>query len=264
MRKLSVNKIKAVILGHAVADALGVPVEFSSREELDESPVTDMEGFGTYPYPAGCWSDDTSMTLCALHSLSDGELNFDDIMQNFGKWYYKDEFTPTGELFDVGNACSTAIDNYFKKHLDAENCGLKGENSNGNGSLMRILPFSLLFPNDYEVIYKASALTHAHLRSKMACLIYTMVLNEILSNNSKEAVIRGIEKAKAFYEEEPEWEYFERLPIIDIHTNIMTKTLAKPKYVKQSATSISISLSKNKMPNCFKNGLMKLFIIMKN
>ena len=29
------NKIKSVILGHAVGDALGVPVEFLSRPELD-------------------------------------------------------------------------------------------------------------------------------------------------------------------------------------------------------------------------------------
>lgn len=61
-------KIKSVILGHAVADALGVPVEFASRAELDEAPVTDMEGFGTYPYDAGAWSDDTSMGLA--HSIA--------------------------------------------------------------------------------------------------------------------------------------------------------------------------------------------------
>ena len=35
-----VNKIKSVILGHSVADALGVPVEFCSREKLDERPIT--------------------------------------------------------------------------------------------------------------------------------------------------------------------------------------------------------------------------------
>lgn len=43
-------KIKSVVLDHAVADALGVPVEFASREELDQNPVEDMEGFGTYPF----------------------------------------------------------------------------------------------------------------------------------------------------------------------------------------------------------------------
>ena len=48
-----IERIKAVMIGHAVGDALGVPVEFASREEIAQSPVTDMEGFGTYPYPAG-------------------------------------------------------------------------------------------------------------------------------------------------------------------------------------------------------------------
>ena len=47
------NKIKSVIMGHVVGDALGVPVEFVSRTELDQNPVEDMEGYGTYPYPAG-------------------------------------------------------------------------------------------------------------------------------------------------------------------------------------------------------------------
>ena len=49
------EKIKTVMIGHAVGDALGVPVEFASREELKNAPVTDMEGYGTYPVPAGAW-----------------------------------------------------------------------------------------------------------------------------------------------------------------------------------------------------------------
>lgn len=126
-----INKIKAVIIGHAVADALGVPVEFCLREELEENPVTGMRGFGTYPYPEGSWSDDTSMSLATLESLTLGMVNYDDIMINFGKWYYKDEFTPTGEMFDVGNTCSYAIDNYFAHKKPINLCGLTKENSNG-------------------------------------------------------------------------------------------------------------------------------------
>ena len=70
--------IKSAIVGFAVGDALGVPVEFSSREEMDGAPVETMEGFGTYPYPAGTWSDDTSMTLASLDSLKRG-IDFEDI-----------------------------------------------------------------------------------------------------------------------------------------------------------------------------------------
>lgn len=40
--------IRASVLGFAVGDALGVPVEFLSGEELERHPVTDMQGFGTH------------------------------------------------------------------------------------------------------------------------------------------------------------------------------------------------------------------------
>ena len=196
------DKVKAVIFGHAVGDALGVPVEFLEREELAEKPVTDMMGYGTYPYPAGSWSDDTSMSIAALDSLAMGRLDFDDIMVKFGSWYYNDEYTPTGELFDVGNACSFAIDNYFSKHKSVEECGLKEEYSNGNGSLMRIHPFVLyayakqMSVDEWlEVIVKASALTHAHDRSKIGCLIYTFVLMSLLKNKG---IKEGLQKAEYY------------------------------------------------------------------
>ena len=62
-----------------------MPVEFASREELENAPVTDMEGYGTYPMPADAWSDDTSMSLAALDSLATGKVDWDEIMQNFGR-----------------------------------------------------------------------------------------------------------------------------------------------------------------------------------
>ena len=58
-----IEKAKAVMIGHAIGDALGVPVEFASRTEMDNSPVYDMEEGGTYNMPKGTWSDDTSMSL---------------------------------------------------------------------------------------------------------------------------------------------------------------------------------------------------------
>lgn len=62
------------MMGLIVGDALGVPVEFSSREEMKKHPVTDMTGYGTYPVPAGSWSDDSSMALASLSALTHGHL----------------------------------------------------------------------------------------------------------------------------------------------------------------------------------------------
>ena len=212
------DKIKAVMLGHAVGDALGVPVEFCERDELAAKPVTDMVGYGTYPYPEGCWSDDTSMSLAALDSLASGKLDFDDIMVKFGEWYYDDEYTPTGEMFDVGNTCSYAIDNYFAHHKPVEECGLTRERSNGNGSLMRIHPFVLYacakqmsIDEWLGVIVKASALTHAHDRSKIGCLIYTFVLMSLLKDKGKGGIEDGLKKAKHYLNACAEFTPYERI-----------------------------------------------------
>ena len=206
-----IEKIKAVVIGHAIGDALGVPVEFASRAELDNAPVTDMEGYGTYPVPAGAWSDDTSMSLCTMDALIKYGLDYDRIMVNFGKWYYNDGFTPTGEMFDVGNTCSTAIENYvvYKKHYTM--CGLNGERDNGNGSLMRIHPMVLYLANrdmplqaKMDIIHTTSALTHAHMRSKIACGIYAFVLWRLLKDNNKASIIYGLKDAEEYYKSEPE------------------------------------------------------------
>ena len=214
-----VSTAKAVIIGHAVGDALGVPVEFMERTELDKNPVTDMREYGTYNMPKGAWSDDTSMSLCALDALDGDKINFDRIMTNFGKWYYSDKFTPTGEMFDVGNTCSIAIENYFIHKKSWRDCGLSDSQSNGNGSLMRIHPFVLYtylsdtnIKTKIEIIELASALTHAHPRAKLACGIYAFVLWELLDDESKhdnkETIRRGLRKARKYYSDNPEFKFY--------------------------------------------------------
>ena len=53
--------IKAGLYGLIVADALGVPAESRTREDLRRNPITEMVGGGLHQQPAGYWSDDSSM-----------------------------------------------------------------------------------------------------------------------------------------------------------------------------------------------------------
>ena len=200
------NKIKSVMIGHAIGDSLGVPVEFCSRKYLNENPVKDMMGFGTHKVPAGTWSDDTSMSLCALESLASGVIDYDDIMNNFGAWYYHGKFTTDGHVFDIGNTCARAIDNYFYKNYSVDKCGLRDVYSNGNGSLMRIHPFVLyacynnMSDDEFiEMISKASSLTHAHQCSIDGCIIYAYVLITILDSQSgsKDSIYNGLVYARS-------------------------------------------------------------------
>jgi hypothetical protein len=47
--------VSSLLLGLAVGDAIGVPVEFRPRDSFH---VTGMQGYGTHNQPPGTWSDD--------------------------------------------------------------------------------------------------------------------------------------------------------------------------------------------------------------
>ena len=57
------------IIGLAIGDALGVPVEFKERQEIAREPVVSMMEYGTHHQPKGTWSDDTSLTLACMRIL---------------------------------------------------------------------------------------------------------------------------------------------------------------------------------------------------
>ena len=42
-----------------------------------------------------------------------GEIDWDEIMCNFGKWIQDCDYTPSGETFDAGRTCVKAIVNYI-------------------------------------------------------------------------------------------------------------------------------------------------------
>ena len=105
---MNAQTIKAGMLGLAVGDALGVPAEFKSRQELDREPVQGMRSGGTHSQPAGTWSDDTSMALCLLESLTGG-LNYHDMMTRFLRWAEDGYLTAHGETFDMGMATRKAL-----------------------------------------------------------------------------------------------------------------------------------------------------------
>lgn len=210
-----IQNVKDLIIGHAIGDALGVPVEFASRERLKTDPVIEIRGYGTHKVPAGTWSDDTSMTLCLLESLTRlGTVDYQDIMHNFLKWMEEGEFTATGTAFDVGITTRHALlrskldpisAKMGKEGIDPLLCGDKDEHSNGNGSLMRISPMALylngnLTKDTLQLVHNVSKLTHAHIRSQMACGIYVFIATEILSDKSLNAIRTGIQKAYQFYQ----------------------------------------------------------------
>ncbi len=181
------------LMGFVVGDALGVPLEFKSRKELFDNPVTKMIGFGTHNQPEGTWSDDTSMLIATIDSINaKNKIDYIDIAMKFAAFKNHAQYTPNREVFDIGNTCARAIDNFEENHDDPITCGLSDINSNGNGSLMRILPIAYYAIEkklkDFEVlelVRNISSITHAHDISIMGCYIYTRYVMFLLNGKDK-------------------------------------------------------------------------------
>lgn len=190
------NKIYGGLFGFCVGDVLGVPVEFSTREERRKDPIREMRAYGTYHQPFGTWSDDTSLTICLIDAINKG-YSIKRVAKNFGDFYEKGSFTPHGEVFDIGNSTKDSIIKICtgKNPLD---CGGKTEFDNGNGSLMRSLPIAFYGKklNGEELIElteEVSSLTHGHNRSKLACILYIeFAVQLILGYEKEEALDRTI------------------------------------------------------------------------
>lgn len=201
------EKIRGAVFGAAVGDAVGVPFEFRSPEEMKRRPAADMTGNGTYHQPAGTWSDDTTMILCTLDKL-DESLDYVAIMEAFLSWVNEGSYTPHGICFDIGITTRSALMNFARGGEPAES-GLDDEYSNGNGSLMRILPAALYadahgLPTGEAIrlSHALSSLTHAHPRAKTGCGLFTCIALALLGRADKSSVSEGIRTAADFYSRE--------------------------------------------------------------
>jgi len=200
---LTTTKTLSGLMGLCIGDALGVPVEFTSRAERIKSPVTSMQGYGTWDVPPGTWSDDSSLTFCLAECLCDG-FSLDAIANSFCRWYDEAYWTARDEVFDVGNTTFLAIAN-LKQGIPPLEAGGKTENSNGNGSLMRILPMvychkSLTFAELISRVHQVSCITHAHMRSQIACGIYISIAVCLLQGlEPQPAYLQGLENIRQIY-----------------------------------------------------------------
>ena len=191
-------KVINSILGFAIGDAMGCPVESFDRKKCMKYPVTTMVGHGTHDVPAGYFTDDTSMVLCEMDSFIKKEcIDYDDIMTKFSSWVLEGEYTPGGEAIGLGPNCKAAIREFNKGNKSSLECGVDKEND--NGALMRILPLVFyIYYNALEdkeinkLIDNYASITHRHEISKMACFIYSKYLLSILRGNSIEVAYEEI------------------------------------------------------------------------
>ena len=197
------DKLHGGMIGLAVGDALGMPYETGARGSFDIyadviDPITGsykmtayQKGMPAYWYgesmPEGCWTDDTAMTLAEIESIARlGRIDPEDIVQNFCRWNYEGAFSATGIAIGQGKQTIRALERY-QNGTPAINCGGATKRDNGDGSLMRMIPFVFCEEMLAELgvtIGNLSSITHAHPISIKACEIYIDFARELLRSNS--------------------------------------------------------------------------------
>lgn len=199
------ERLEGGLYGLLVGDALGVPYEFHSSESIPGWAQLEMAppaGYSrTYPnVPPGTWSDDGAHALCLLDSLLErGRLDLQDLGDRLVRWYEQGYMAVGGQVFDVGVQTRAALMR-IRAGTAAMEAGPAGENDNGNGSLMRVLPLALWHRgSDAELAREAmvqSRVTHGHMRSQVCCALYCLWARRVLEGASP-----GWEEAVASFRE---------------------------------------------------------------
>ncbi len=216
-------------MGLLVGDALGVPYEFHDPKDLPEKALLEFEppaGFarahkGT---PPGTWSDDGAQALCLLASLLHcGKLEPTDLGNRFINWYEHGYLAVDARVFDVGIQTANAIQKLIGG-VPAIKAGGTGEYSQGNGSLMRVLPLALWHRgSDADLVQNAhdqSRVTHAHVIVQACCALYCLWARRTLENAAK-PWDAALEVLRNLYATQPEY-------LDALETGILTQQNVKP------------------------------------
>jgi ADP-ribosylglycohydrolase len=180
----------AGILGALVGDALGVPFEFKRGDQIPRQidvfmPPGFPKTYGHIPY--GVWSDDGAQLLCLLDALlQPGGYRDATFAANLLRWRHDAWHQSGGVVFDCGLGTDAAL-RRLAAGVPPCSAGSLDERSNGNGSLMRVLPVAIVGHCkawDVEAMVtlaeRQSALTHGHPLAKVCCGLYVLIARRLL------------------------------------------------------------------------------------
>jgi ADP-ribosyl-[dinitrogen reductase] hydrolase len=151
------DRFRGCLVGLAVGDALGGPVEFMSRFEIAEQHgggVRKMIGGGWLRLKPGETTDDTAMATALAESIvACGEVDVDDVARRYVVWL-------GSKPKDVGNLTRLAL-RAWQKGLTVPAAALgahrqTGGKSAGNGTIMRCAPIALRYAYNERRLVDAS------------------------------------------------------------------------------------------------------------
>ena len=193
------DRIRGCLLGLAVGDAYGAPLEFLKRREILGKFGPDGPG-GLAPWgghPGGSYTDDTQMSIATARGLLDWraptgwapgaavdhEALAQAVWQRYLEWYRSGEWQGRAP----GTACMTAL------------AGEKPVDSKGCGGVMRVAPLGCagLEGAAFEAGARAAALTHHHHTSDAASGFQALLVEQLVRGDELRVAVAAARDALA-------------------------------------------------------------------
>ncbi len=201
------DRVRGSLLGGAVGDALGWPIEFLQigqiRERYGESGVTGFLPQHDETAPQQI-TDDTQMTLFTAEGLlrcAPGADPVPALRRAYLRWLQtqrEDESRPPADgwltslpfLYAVrapGNACMTGLNQQAVGYVAPRPLGEKGQvnhDSKGCGTVMRSAPFGLIGAGPewaFSTAARAAQLTHGHPTGYLAAGAFAALIDRVVS-----------------------------------------------------------------------------------
>lgn len=256
------NNRQSALIGLLIGDAIGVPFEFKTVEELKKYndncfvlPTTNFSDRSHRGAPTSAWSDDGAMALALLDSLiSCNGLNTTDLTQRFLAWYDRGQYAVQNIVFDVGTQTQDALVR-FRNGFPIEMCSDETSPRNGNGSLMRVLPLSLWHRGSRTELIEWSMLqsvpTHAHSLSKVSCAVYSVWSSNMLSNNGKALFKEAVDEVEEYLRNE---QMFSDLASISAIKKYEDKPITGTGYVVDTLWAVKYAIEKS---SSFKDAIVQ-------
>ncbi len=157
----TLEKFKGTLVGCAVGDALGAPVEGMTPEAIAEMHGR-VTGFIDARFGAGRITDDTQMTVLLAQTIVEiGKFDLEQAGIKFGRWIAASD-AGVKEARGVGMACGVAC----RRLNEGADPLTSGVDSAGCGAAMRVSPVGLRYYHDPDELRRTAVLqsriTHTH------------------------------------------------------------------------------------------------------
>ncbi|MDD7795434.1 ADP-ribosylglycohydrolase family protein [Clostridium sp. 'White wine YQ'] len=227
MSKRKLENFKGCLLGGAIGDALGWPIEFLGideiRDKFGESGIEDLVlgAFGKAEI-----TDDTQMTLFTAEGLlrnkvrenleedSEADTEFTTIMHNaYLRWLSTQERLPKIKDKILHNSWLVQVWSLSKLRAPGSTClsALREEeigtidnpinSSKGCGGVMRVAPVGLLYGMEeaFDIGCKCAALTHGHPSGYLSAGFFSALISQIISGEDlKKSVLESLDLLKKY------------------------------------------------------------------